>query len=150
MMAALLLMFILIIAITLMIYRQKRNYILVWLVMCIILGGVCFEKIQADSFFTWGSARMMKAAVNNHEETMEESLCTGRVLTGGLESKVLKSDKEEQSKGFMRLFEHLALVSLLPQVSVLFFDTVERKSCSDNQSHAVIMHFIHTQDGEKE
>ena len=62
--------------------RQKRNYILMMLVMCIVLGGVCFEKIQADSFFAWGKAQVVSDTINDHEETMEDSLCMGRVLQG--------------------------------------------------------------------
>ena len=135
---------------SLMIYRQKQNYILVWLVLCIVLGGVCFEKVQADSFFAWGKAQIVEAIGNDHEETMEESLCTGKVLTGGLEFRTRNTDKEGQTRPFLRLFENLVLVSFLPQVSVLFLETVGRRLEGNNQSHTVIMHFIHIQDGEKE
>ena len=130
--------------------KQKCNFILIWAVCCIILGGVCFEKVQADSFFTWGNAKMVEDTINDHEETMEESLCTGRVLKGCLNTGIMKADREEHSKVYVRFFMSLTLAGLLPQVSALSFETVARKLFDDDRSHAVIIRFIHTQDGEKE
>lgn len=133
-----------------MTHKQKINCILMWLICCIILGGVCFEKVQADSFFTWGSAQVVADLVNGQEETMEESLCTGRTLKGSLESCILKAEKEDQSRMLERAVWSLAIVGVLPQLSALSLETVCRGLERTGRSHTVIIRFIHTQDGAKE
>lgn len=133
-----------------MTHTQKSNCILMWVICCIILGGVCFEKVQADSFFTWGSAQVVADLVSGQEETMEESLCTGRILKGSLESRILKAEKEDQTRMLERAVWGLAFVGLLPQISALSLGTVGRSFEESRKSHTVIIRFIHTQDGAKE
>ncbi len=133
-----------------MTHKQKNNYILMWVICCIFLGGVCFEKVQADSFFTWGHAQVVADTISGHRETMEESLCIGRSLKGSLESCILKAEKEDKIRLLEKTIGGLLFVELLLQMSALSLETVCRGFGESGSSHAVIIRFIHTQDGAKE
>lgn len=133
-----------------MTYRQKQNYILVGLVICAMLVGVYFERLQADSFFQWGEKSIAAATLYDGVVIDEEALCTGKILTGNLNIKLVKAEMDKGIDMVSRLAWCLTAVIVFSQLSVLFHGTVACGLQESNESHWVIIRFIHKQDGEKD
>ena len=66
------------------------------------------------------------------------------------DTRAVKANIQEQSKMYMRIFMSPLFVCLLPQVFTYIFEATADGLFQNNKSHAVIMRFIHTQDGKKE
>lgn len=133
-----------------MLYKQYRKCIYFLLILTVFISGMCFEKIQADSFLKCEQSEVNDwVPALSARETSSQTICTEEMLVG---SNVLSPVSLTRRIGVRTLFRtilSLAFIEYLVRRSLLFSKAIIEKISFIVHSYSVIIHYIHQQDGAK-
>lgn len=132
--------------------RKVRNqkWIYLLLVITVMISGICLEKIQADAYFSCNHTRTivkLDGILRDVPACRTETLSQREVLSSLRTAK--RETRHNQIKtGFQTGF-CVSYAEILPQnIQLNQAAGIDRSDC-EGSSSAVILSYIHKQDGEK-
>lgn len=131
--------------------RLKYNCIWLTLMISVILGGMCVEKVYADSSLCMENYVALERFVDLQEyDVVQEDLYQADFFAQQNDITPIRNNRREHFKTYLRILMSMMLVSFLPQVLLMSSEIMERGQFLNNCSHDFIIYFIHQKDGEKD
>lgn len=124
--------------------RNRLTCIIIAFIM--LCCGMCFDKFQTDSYFSTVSNSFVETIHDNKLEQSIDMIAQRETL-----SRVHKNEIIERTENRIRLKNHIELVQLC--IIILFLNSFQGGFVPcftvPNLSDAVILNYIHRQDGKK-
>lgn len=130
--------------------RQKKS-ICFLLMICMLFLGMCFESIQTDSSFSCENTVYTVSTIRSAERTT----LTKQVY---YEETIAKEESiTDPQQAVQRLFNRTsrgialnsAFVDILPQISPIFYTSLDCELAQESSSNTIIVNYIHHKDGKK-
>ncbi|MBQ7360833.1 MAG: hypothetical protein IJW63_12170 [Lachnospiraceae bacterium] len=128
---------------------KRKNFICFLLIAVILLSGVCFETIKAQSFFGYATEHQADAFVKNIGVKLVTS-CSNETL--GLRNSRFSTQNGQNWNPIRRVLRTLVLeISFVEQFGDLstFFSTAHLVAFEKKHPKAEVLFFIHESDGKK-
>lgn len=130
--------------------RQKKS-ICFLLMICMLFLGMCFESIQTDSSFSCENTTYTVSTIRSAERTTltkqvyyDETLAKEESITDSQQA--VRRLFTRTSRGIAL---NLAFVDILPQISPIFYTSLDCELAQESSSNTIIVNYIHHKDGKK-
>jgi hypothetical protein len=133
--------------------QNNRCYVCLLLAILLFFSGMCLRFEQTDSFFSYSSDRNLtsKASVFRQQkpEVPFSSLCTDEMLGSRTSATAILQTRTKTEKNNSFSGQLFFLLCLLVPSFHLIFLTISRELQYDDFVTAIIISYIHNQDGKK-
>ncbi len=130
--------------------KQKKS-ICFLLLICMLFLGMCFENVQADSFFLTKTTAQATSTIRSaghstltnlvyHEEAIAKQDCATDI------NQVVRRCLNRTLRGTAL---NLIFVDILPQISPIILTSADCELTEESSSCTVIVNYIHHKDGKK-
>ena len=130
--------------------RQKKS-ICFLLMICMLFLGMCFENIHADSSFSCENTTYTISTIRSAEETTLTKQVYYEETLAKEES--IMDPQQAVRRIFSRISRgislNLAFVDILPQISPIFYTSLDCELAQESSSNTIIVNYIHHKDGKK-
>lgn len=131
--------------------RERKNYILCFLMVCLALCGICFEEVSTKSFLGTERSWAGEGVLSDSDVFLEQELWNQEdALLQRSDLRVLRVSKRDSVRVHFRVFMCMALAAIAVQIILFACGITERKHSVNGFSHRFIIGYIHQTDGEKE
>lgn len=130
--------------------KNNNSFISLLLVICMLLSGMCFERFETDSFFSYKYSKDTSSVLNSDSDVstsskilVEEPLGQRDAITSSRQSR----HSEERTGARTDLY--LSFLEILPLNPALIFSSIADNLYNEIISNTVIINYIHQKDGKK-
>ncbi len=128
-----------------------KKWISILVIISCIVSGMCFANSETDSFFRYAKNSQVTSTIETPDKSIpRQEQCREEYLGIRTVNSTIRATTRTETKSAIRARILLSAVEILPQkFNFLHSVTAEEEALEEHQSSAVIIMYIHQQDGEK-
>lgn len=131
--------------------EKEKRWICKFIVLSILISGMCFENVKADSIFVYTTDSSSDSYLCSSEDTiLAQEVCTTEMLGVRTASSMQQlANRVTNNKRELRFLLVFMCVVAVLQLFSNFYTTVDILQFSKRQSKTVVLNYIHNMDGKK-
>lgn len=130
--------------------RKQNNIICLLLTAIMLLSGMCYEKVHADSLFSYESLADNTSSMDSSDSLADNTvLLLGELFSQRNVITSIRHTRQTDERTGPRTDLYLSFVDALPHYSIFYSMAADVELYSEARSNTVIINFIHHKDGKK-
>lgn len=131
--------------------RRKQNCILIFLMGCLLLCGICFDEVSVHSVLRAENDYDREVFLSDCAVLGEQEIWAQEdILLQQSNLRALQYGKRDGVRNYFRLFANILLGSFVLKTLLSVYGLADSRYLTNCFSHRFIIGYIHRTDGEKE